>query len=173
MIKFSGLSDGEHHFHFEIGKAFFEQLEYSLIEDGKLAVDVELDKSPTMLNLNFKIKGTLNLMCDKCTDRFDFPVEGSESLIYKFTDETIDDEKIRTISSAEVEIDLTEPIYEFTAILLPARAVHPEGECNAETIDAMDEYLMVEEQINEDNVEDADDSEIDPRWNELKKLKDN
>lgn len=174
MIAFTGLKDGKHNFHFDVEDTFFEQFENSLIEGGKLAVDVELDKGPTMMNVEFNIKGYIHVMCDRCSDYFNYPVEGQENLIYKFSDEELGDEKIRCITSEEVEIDLAQPIYEFAALLLPQRRVHPEGECNEEMLNAMDEYLMVESQpeSQEKVVEEAEeDSDTDPRWEALKKLK--
>lgn len=172
-IRFVSLADGKHTFQFEADDLFFEQLDYSIIEGGQLKIDVEMDKSPTMLTVTFDIEGTIKVMCDKCTDNFDMEVQGSEELIYKFTEEIIDDEKIRTISAGEIEIDLTQPIYEFSALLLPNRRVHPEGECNQDMLEQMDQYLMVEADEVEESIEpdEIEEDETDPRWAALKKLK--
>lgn len=172
-IGFTGLQDGLHDFHFEVGDTFFEQLEFSIIEGGSLQVNVQLEKQPTMITVNFTVDGTVRVMCDKCTDYFDLPIEGSDEVIYKFSDEELDDEKIRTIGSAETDIDITLPIYEFTALCLPQRRLHPEGECNDEMLEAMEDYLMVEA-TDEENTQEAteeENEEIDPRWNALKQLK--
>ena len=91
-IRFSGLKDGKHDFSFQLTDSFFEQLDYSIIEGGNLDAEVELDKSPNMLELLFKIKGSVRVMCDRCTDYFNLDVEGSEGLIYKFSDAPVDDD---------------------------------------------------------------------------------
>ena len=50
--------------------------------------------------------------------------------------------------------------------------MHPKGECNQEMLEAMDDYLMVEsDEVEPSEDENVDDQEIDPRWEELKKLK--
>ena len=55
---------------------------------------------------------------------------------------------------------------------LPARSVHPEGECNEEMISILNEYILItEDEANERSSEDDDEEDIDPRWAELNKLK--
>ena len=174
IIRFSGLKDGNHNFSFQLDNAFFEQLDYSIIEGGNLHANVLLMKGPTMLELEFELNGTLAVMCDRCMDNFDLQVEGSENLIYKFTSEdvNIEDEKIRILDPAEIEIDLAQPLYEFSALLRPNRCLHPEGECNQDMLNRMDDYLIVEKtEIESNKEEDASSENIDPRWAELKKLK--
>jgi hypothetical protein len=39
-ITFVGLKQGSHHFRFEIGKSFFEEFPYSVVEEGKLIAEL-------------------------------------------------------------------------------------------------------------------------------------
>jgi len=176
-IGFTSLLDGKHEYRYEIEDTFFEQFDYSDIEGAKLNLVVVLDKSPNMITVDFKTEGTIKVMCDRCTDSFDLSVEGEDDIIYKFSDEEIDDEKILSIASNETSIDLSTPIYEFTTLLLPSRRLHPVGECNEEMLKEIDNYLMVEtDDVDTANNQNSDESqeseeEIDPRWAKLKKLK--
>ena len=43
-IAFVGLKQGSHHFRFEIGKTFFEEFPYSLVEDGNLIAELVLEQ---------------------------------------------------------------------------------------------------------------------------------
>ncbi len=173
VIRFSGLKEGIHQFNFEIGKTFFEQLDYSEVQNGELKVNVDFEKKATMLVVNFEIEGKVELMCDKCTDDFYLAIKGEEELIYKFGEGETNDEKIIMIPEHEIEIDLTHPIYELTCIVIPSKRVHPEGECNQEMLEAMDNYLMVEEDEVEPSDDTSEDEEksVDPRWAALSKLK--
>jgi uncharacterized metal-binding protein YceD (DUF177 family) len=171
VIQFSGLEDGEHQFQFKIGNSFFEQLDYSSIDKANIEVIAVLDKKPNMLQLSFSVIGKVEVMCDKCTDNFNFPIEGEDEIIYQFNDEVSNDEKIISIPENEVEVDFSQPFYEFISILIPSRTIHPEGDCNQEMLKVMDNYLIVESEdvISEDQEE--DDDEVDPRWAALNKLK--
>lgn len=176
-IGFTSLSDGKHEYHYKIEDTFFEQFDYSDIEGANLDLKVVLQKSPNMIEVDFKTEGTIKVMCDRCTDSFDLFVSGIDDIIYKFSDEELDDEKILTIGSNDTSIDLSAPIFEFASLLLPSRRIHPEGECNEEMLKEIDNYLMVEtDEFQSDNTEELDDNqvqddEIDPRWAKLKKLK--
>lgn len=176
LIGFTGLTDGRHEFAFEIGKTFFEQLEYSEINDAKLTVQLVLEKKPTLMQADFEIEGKVNVMCDRCTDYFDLPIKGTSTLIYKFGEEDLDDENVVTVYPNETEINVVHPIYEFTILLLPARRVHPEGKCNQETLQDIDKYLMVEEKpTKKEKISEPkkNEDEVDPRWAALQKLKNN
>jgi len=174
VIGFSSLKDGRHDYHYKIENSFFEQFEYTDIEGADLELDVVLDKNPNMIIVEFTVVGYLRVMCDRCTDSFNYPVKGNESVIYKFTDEDLDDEKVIAILPHEIEIDITIPVYEFATLLLAQRRIHPKGECNEEMLNEIDNYLMVEgltEVGEEDESSIEDENEIDPRWSKLKDLK--
>ena len=170
-IGFTGLTDGKHQFTFEIDNKFFEQLGYTEFEKAKLNVDLVLEKKPNMLIADFAIEGMVNLMCDRCTDYFDMPLKGTGNLIYKFSENDLDDENVVTIYPNETDINVAQPIYEFTLLMLPARRVHPEGKCNQEMLNDIDNYLMVEQTNAEKNEEIKNKTEVDPRWAALDKLK--
>ena len=172
VIRFSGLKDGNHQFNYEIGSPFFEQLVHSEIQNATLTVDVDFEKKPNMLIVNFEIEGKVEIMCDKCTDDFDLTIETDDELIYQFGEGISDDEKIIILPENEIEIDLTQAIYEVTCIAIPSRRVHPDGECNQEMLKDMDNYLMVEEdEVEPSNDITDDEDEVDPRWKALNKLK--
>jgi uncharacterized metal-binding protein YceD (DUF177 family) len=176
-IAFVGLRDGKHHFHFKIDDTFFEHFDTTDIEGADLELDMELEKEPTMLQVRFQINGKLKVMCDRCTDSFFIPVNGQDDLIYKFTEKELDNEKVIALSPTATEIDITQPVYEFVSLLLPYKRVHPEGECNEEMLNEINNYLMVEEDEEDDGIDEEvmeeEQDEIDPRWAELKKLKRN
>jgi uncharacterized protein len=172
-IQFTGLSDGKHDYHFKIDDTFFTNFDYSDIEGANLAVKMVLDKRPDMLIADFQIEGTLTVMCDRCTDNCDVHVKGDDEIIFKFTEEEIDDEKIIAVLPNEFGIDVSNPIFEISSLLLPSKRLHEAGKCNQEMLDVIDDYLIVEEkkdnQTNEETDQDNDD--VDPRWSALKNLK--
>ncbi|HRS53626.1 MAG TPA: hypothetical protein P5250_02845 [Bacteroidales bacterium] len=54
-IEYLGLKNGPHVWNFEIDNTFFEIFEYSEIRQGKVNVQVVLQKCPTMLTFSFNI----------------------------------------------------------------------------------------------------------------------
>ena len=169
-IPFTGLKLGKHQFDFEIDKSFFDAFEYSLVKNGVLKVDVELDKQETMLILHFHIVGTIQLNCDKCLAEFGQPIEIKERQIVKFAEDELesDDLEIIVLNRKESEIDVSEMIYEFINVAIPyinnCEQAGTDQKCDPE-------MLATLEKLASGNVENEEQQNDDPRWEALKKLK--
>ncbi|WP_369799748.1 DUF177 domain-containing protein [Pedobacter sp. BMA] len=159
---------GAHHFDYELDDRFFNAFEYSLIKSGNLKVDLELEKQETMLLLKFKVKGTVNLDCDKCLSEFAYPVNLYERQIVKFAEDELesDDEEIITLSRKDSEIDISEPLYEMINVAVPyiKNCEQADKECDQEMIERL-EQLSIDKQAEENE------QTSDPRWEALNKLK--
>jgi len=160
-IPFVGLKLGQHEFEFDVDGSFFETLSYSLIEKGKLKVWLDLEKKETMLLASFQVDGTVELVCSRCNESMDAEVEGELDVIYKFGNESIDDENLIVISPDSFEIDVKQPIYELITISLPLRPIHEEGKCDEEMVKLIEKFQAKEKKDNDDT---------DPRWSALKNL---
>ena len=186
VIPFVGLKIGMHTYEFEIANAFFEQVEYSLIEKGNVRVTLNLEKKETMMIGDFSIEGSIEASCGLCNGPVNVEIEGEYQLIFKFDDKPTDDETLIIVYPVEFEIDLRENLLELITVSLPSRTVHPEGECDEEMLEILNEYRVNadDEDFEEDNFEDEDfddaedteeepdedDDFIDPRWAALKGL---
>lgn len=169
-IPFKGLKVGKHNFKFEVGEAFFNEFEYSLVKSGKLTVDLELDKQETLLILSFLINGDIYLNCDVCLADYPSAVSIKERQIVKFTgDENLEDdtEEIVMLNRNEFEVDISSLIYEYINLAVPyISRCDDEGNtqwCDKEMIQKLDELSG---QKNEEN-----NSTDDPRWEALKNIK--
>lgn len=163
VIQFSGLNNGDHNFDFEVTDEFFEKIEYSEIKKGKVNIDVLLNKQENMLVFDFSIKGFVNVICDRCSYPFDIEVSGDKKLIVKFGEEAYEEtDEIIIIPETDYQIDLYHYVYEYINLLLPVKKVHPKDSngnstCNPKVIKKLEEL--------------ENQNSNDPRWNELKKLK--
>lgn len=182
VIPFVGLKVGKHTFEFDITDAFFENVEYALIEKGNVQVTLTLEKKETMMIGGFAIKGEVELSCALCNDPVRVQIEGVYQLIYKFDNEPSDDETLIIVYPDEFELDLRENILELITVSLPSRAIHEDGGCNEEMMELLNEYRVNAEDADDtdDDAEASDgdseedpheDDDIDPRWNALKNLK--
>lgn len=162
LIPFTGLKLGIHHFEFEIEDTFFQEFEGSLIDNGTAQVQLQFEKLENMLQLHLQVKGVYPTLCDRCGDDLDVPVEIEDSFVVKFSDVDEDtSENIVVLPQKAYELDLAPLIYELFAVALPPKITHEEGGCNQEALDRLEE-------IN-DFIEEEED--LDPRWNQLKDLK--
>jgi len=170
IVPFSGMKVGKHQFDYRIRKEFFDAFEYSEIKDGDLNVIVTVDKSETMMIMNFDIAGEITMECDICLGELKHSIETKYRQIFKFSDDEdlkLDDE-ITYVRSTEFEVNIAPFVIEFINLSKPNKSRHEDGECDEDLLAVLDEYLLVEEEEIEESIEEE---EIDPRWNALKKLK--
>ncbi|MBB2145844.1 DUF177 domain-containing protein [Pedobacter sp. LMG 31464] len=169
-IPFTGLKLGKHQFEFEVDKSFLDAFEYSLVKDGALKVEVELDKQETMLILHFHILGTIQLNCDKCLAEFSQPIEVNERQIVKFAEDDLesDDLEIIMLNKKESALDVSEMIYEFINVSVPyinnCEQAGQGQKCDPEMIATLDKLAS-------GTAEKEEEQNDDPRWEALKKLK--
>src|SRR3546814_12271110 len=107
VIQFAGLKNGGHEFDFKVGDEFFDQFDYSIIKKGNLEVHMELDKRERMLVLDIAISGTVELVCDRCLDTFDYPLETRQQQKVKMTDKVETDDKAAIVSIGVKEKEKT------------------------------------------------------------------
>jgi uncharacterized metal-binding protein YceD (DUF177 family) len=165
IVQFSGLKLGKHSFEFDVDDAFFEKLEYSLTEKGKIDITVELEKKSSMMVLNFKLNGWVAANCDRCTVEYRQPLFGEHQLYVKFGDDFDEpDENLLVIPRESYELDVTQLIYEFIQLNVPLRKIPCEE--NDDTTMCDQETLRVLE------ASEMDEKQNSPLWTELNKIKD-
>ncbi len=163
IIPFSGLSLGNHHFDFQIGDSFFENIECSEVQGGEVQVSVMLERQERMLVFDIAFHGFLTTPCDRCLDPFPFPVEGEERLYVKFGEDFHEESyDVMVIPKSEHRIDLTHIVYEMLILMLPYQRVHPDDEDGNTTCDP--EILARMEHLKANQGED-------PRWDALKNIR--
>lgn len=162
-IEIFGLSNSTHEFNFTFSDDFFTLFENSLVTKGKGSCDIVLSKTDSMITLHFSISGTIELICDRSLEAFDFPIEVSKELIYKYGDEEKElSEDVFVILKGAQEINIANFLYESVSLEIPMKKLHPKFE------DDLDSDEMIYQSSADD---DSDDDKTDPRWEALKKLK--
>ena len=171
-IPFTGLKIGQHQFDFEVDGRFFDEFEYSLVKDGLLKVSLLLEKRETLMVLNFDIKGSIQLSCDKCLANFPYQVDTKDRLIAKFTesDEMADSEEVIIITKNESEVDDSTFIYEIINLAVPYLSIC-ENPGNTPACDL--EMLNKIKELSISNDQEVENKQEDPRWDALKNIRKN
>jgi len=170
-IEFKGLKEGLHDFEYKIDNTFFEHFEESLVDNGEVRINVTLEKRSAFLKIHLKIKGWLELTCDRCLDAYQQKVKQKTELYVKFGEKDFEEgENVIWIIPVEHHINLAQIIYEYVSLSIPLRHVHPKNkngkrECNKEMLKKLKNYTQPES-AQEETI-------IDPRWEALKNLKNN
>lgn len=177
VIKFK---EGKHEIDFEIGDSFFQNFEDNeIVRKGKLTTRVIMDKGANVIELTFHIQGTVQLTCDRSLELFDHPLDFSEKMIYKYgAAEQEIDENVYMITRDTPSINVAQLIYEFILLALPAKKIHPDyvNELDDEDLEADGGYVYIDDELDEEAEDEAQETgeepkPVDPRWEQLMKLK--
>lgn len=164
-INILGLSLSVHHFQYEFGNEFFRKYDKGLVSEGNFTVDVVLDKRETFLETDFKIVGSVKLVCDRSLDEFDYPIDITRKIIFKYGDQDMEvSEDVMMIAHGTESLEIGQFIYEFIALAIPMKKLHPRFQ------DESDEEGII---YSSGPAEEKKEDEVDPRWEMLKKLNKN
>ena len=74
-IQFVGLKQGHHRFDYEIENSFFEHYDFDEFNDVDIKLELGLEKKSTLLELEFKAKGSVNVNCDLTNEPYDQSID--------------------------------------------------------------------------------------------------
>ncbi|MCF6350387.1 MAG: DUF177 domain-containing protein [Flavobacteriaceae bacterium] len=164
VILFKGLKIGIHQFEYKINKKFFDSFTYSDFIDTNVKVHLELIKKNTLLELFFKLEGTVRVNCDVSGEEYNQPIFGKLNIIVKYGKKyNNDDEVILILPYGEFELDVAQYIYEIIILSTPSKRVHPgviDKTLKSDILDKLEEFKSTKNKK----------EKTDPRWDQLKKL---
>ncbi len=181
-LPLKSMAPGTHQFEYRLGKTFFNNMENEDIHDADLRVALTVVYKADVYELDFAVEGTLTLICDRCLDDLEFPVDTTYHINVKYGDDYNDDsDTLLVIPESDNYLNVAYMIYDTVALTIPIKHVHPLGKCNRQMSamlkkhragDANDEDAAIETQlIDEMDSMDADEPRsTDPRWDALKNL---
>lgn len=178
-IQLKTMEIGKSEFEYHLDNEFFGMIGEEEIQKGDIKCKVTVSKTTKQSELNFELEGKVVVECDRCLEEMDQPIKTTGHLIVRFGKEFKDDgDDIVIIPEEQGFINISWFLYEFAALAIPIKHVHPYGLCNKNMSKKLSEHLAVDadDVDNDFEIEDEDgssnDGPTDPRWDALKKLKD-
>ena len=119
IVKLNALPSGVSHQEWRADGSLFGIFGNSDILDADLSIKLKLHNHGVTVDAECGIEGTVTVQCDRCLEDLIIPVATSFEESYVVEGD---------------ELDLSQDIYDYVCISLPLQRVHPEGECNEETV---------------------------------------
>lgn len=143
-IPYIGLKVGNHQYEFTLNASFFESFGSSEIHECDLKALVNMEKKSSMLLFTSSVEGSVKTICDRCSDDLTINIATSQQLLVKFGDHTgHTDDDILVLGTNEHEVDLSQFLFEYAHLALPARHVHDNlAECNQEVLKTLEKYKV-------------------------------
>lgn len=176
------MSPGTHTFEYHLNKTFFSNMESEDVHDADLNVNLTVEYKADVYSMNFEIEGIVTLICDRCLDDLEFPIDTTYHINVKYGEDYNDDsDDLLVIPESDNYLNVAYMIYDTVALAIPIKHVHPLGKCNRQ-MSAMlkkhraggvsDEDADLQNQLIDemDSMEDTAEQTTDPRWDALKNL---
>lgn len=164
-IGFVGLKKGLHKFRYQIDQTYFEKFDYKDFSNADFTIDLDLKKASTMLELLFRINGSVDLVCDLSLESFKQTIDTEYELLIKFgKSENQQDMDVVYLDYNAHKINVAHYIYETIVLALPLRNVHPgieDGSLSSDVFEKLKSFMS-----NSGNHSNG----TDPRWAKLADL---
>ena len=192
LLDISSLRNESYDFVFEGGDDLFAIIKETLdvdmnVEKGNFIANLRLVKSEVMVKIDFDIKGTLNLLCDRSLDEFEQPFEVQSLHVFKYGTSPEDySDEITVISNGLQSVDMAPLLYELIALQIPMKKLHPRykdedtknaiiyvtetKENNKNSKNNKNKGNQDVDSVNIDTNTVATNQKIDPRWAKLANL---
>lgn len=178
------MPEGTHQYEYHLDKQFFVNMESADIHDADLDVHLTVTQKSGLYRLDFKINGTVTLICDRCLDSLLYPIEATYDISVRYGDSYNDEsDELLVIPESSNSLNVAYMIYDTVALAIPMKHVHPMGKCNRQMSAMLKKHRAhqadpEEEALEETLIEEMDSmtTEIeneqpsDPRWDGLKDL---
>ena len=165
-------------YEYQLGNDFFLALDAPEVQKGQVNVSLKVRKTSGIYQLDFYTEGKVVVICDRCLDEMEQPIETEDRLKVKLGAEFSEEDDMVIVPEEDGYINVAWFIYEFIALSIPMKHVHAPGKCNKDMVSKLSKHLRIKGDDEEDWEDDEDiasdePQEIDPRWNVLKKILDN
>ena len=122
IIPLNGWAAGERKFRFTAGIEFFQMFGNQEILDANVDVEVRVTKEGSQkVEADLHLSGSVTVQCDRCLEPLQIPVDENPQEVFK-------------PGTVEIEWDLSQEVYDYICLAMPLQRVHPEGQCNPDTV---------------------------------------
>lgn len=148
-VDLKGMATDTVSYRWQTDNDFFSAVQGSEIKQGLLDVALRVKRTSGAYELEFQLQGEVEVTCDRCLESMNQPIDAFCTLRVVMGEDFVDDGDVVVIPEREGVINVAWNIYEFAALQIPLRHVHPDCEALSES---------------------SEEERVDPRWADLKKL---
>ena len=173
-LKIKTLPFGTHTVECHVDESFFNLDEQNEVRHADVDVTVQVTrKSENNYRLEISCRGTVTTACDRCLDDLDLPVDVDYRLNVEQMGTELDDsnDELLIVPSDWRELDAAPLVRDTVLLAMPMTHCHEnEEDCNPDVLDVLDSH-RAEAVPDGDDDQQSETTGTDPRWEALKKLK--
>jgi len=173
-LKIKTLPFGTHTVECHLDESFFNQEEQIEVRHADVEITLNVTRnSENTYRLEIACDGTVTIPCDRCLDDLDLPVAEDYCLNVEQMGTELDDsnDELLIVPQDWRELDVAPIVRDTVLLAIPMMRCHQnEDDCNADMLNLLDCH-RVEAVPDDDDDNNKQTTSTDPRWEALKKLK--
>lgn len=159
-FKYNEIPDGKSSQKLDVDPTTFEIDDVTI---NSIQLVLFFNKSENSTKVDFDLTAGVTFVCDRSLEEFEQTLSGSYSVVFKLglsKDEENEDGSFKALQTGGDKLDLTNEVRDTILLNVPIKKLHPR-------------YITEDGQPTEFNETYSDGETNDPRWDALKKLKNN
>lgn len=179
------MTRGTQNYEYTLDSEFFRNMESDEILKGNVKITLTVNCKGDYYELDFTLRGTIYIPCDRCLDEMEHNVDTTYHLCVKYGDCYNDEnDELLIIPESEVYLNIAYMVYDTVALTIPLKHIHPVGKCNkgmtqhlrlhvaTQSTEDMEGFEL-DDEIEDSDYERNNNTQVDPRWEALRKLTEN
>lgn len=166
-LSLKGMPVGTQEFNYHLGLDFFRKMESSDVSSSNVDVTLSVKCVGDVYELFFTLKGIIGIPCDRCLDEMEHRVDTTYAMSVRYGDEYYEGDDLTVIPESCDTFNVARVINDTVMLTIPIMHTHEDGKCNEEM------SRLLEEHSAHGGADNSDDTTCDPRWEALRKLKNN
>ena len=132
-VDLKGMATDTVSYRWQADNDFFSSVQGSEIKQGLLDVALRVKRTSGAYELEFQLQGEVEVTCDRCLESMNQPIDAFCTLRVVMGEDFVDDGDVVVVPEREGFINVAWNIYEFAALQIPLRHVHPDCEALSES----------------------------------------
>lgn len=131
QLPLASIPQGESDRAYTLDTEFFRAMEQCDVLAADVHVDLHVDHRNDAYRLLFRLKGSIDIPCDRCLEPMAHAVDVEEPLTVKYGEEEDDStDGLLVVPESLVSLDLAPLLCDMVLLSIPMRHIHPEGGCD-------------------------------------------
>lgn len=142
-VQLASLPQGKAEQDFICDTQFFKNMENEDVSNSDVKVHLDLENKNGLYDLNFTLKGLVQVPCDRCLDPIDIEIDTTYNIKVEYGDSYDDaSDDLLIIPAANPYLNVAYMLYDTILLSIPMRHVHPLGKCNRAMASALNRHKV-------------------------------
>lgn len=145
IVALPTLSEGHHELELKAGKELFSGRGGTEVTDADITVYIDINVRNGAYEIGLTCRGWIYIPCDRCLEPMRLDIDEDYDVCVRYGEEYDETDDTITLPESEVNLDLAPLVADTVSLAIPLRHVHPDGECDKEMEEIMNQHSAADD----------------------------